>query len=96
ISIHTRLIDRPEEGKVVEVRIDDEGRGLDDEIRDHIFEPFISSKHTVGVGMGLTVARHALRNLGGEVTVVDREGGGASVFLTHPLESRRQRKNHDE
>jgi two-component system sensor histidine kinase/response regulator len=96
ISIHTRLIDRSEEGKVVEVRIDDAGRGLDEEIRDHIFEPFISSKHTVGVGMGLTVARHALRNLGGEVTVVDREGGGASVFLTHPLESRRHRKNQDE
>ena len=96
ISIHTRLIDRPEEGKVLELRIDDEGRGLDEEIRDHIFEPFISSKHTVGVGMGLTVARHALRNLGGEVTVVDREGGGASVFLTHPLESRRTRKHSDE
>jgi two-component system sensor histidine kinase/response regulator len=96
ISIHTRLIDRTEEGKVLEVRIDDSGRGLDDEIRDHIFEPFISSKHTVGVGMGLTVARHALRNLGGEVIVVDREGGGASVFLTHPLESRRSRKSADE
>ena len=96
ISIHTRLLDRPEEGKVLEVRIDDSGQGLDEEIRDHIFEPFISSKHTVGVGMGLTVARHALRNLGGEVTVVDRDGGGASVFLTHPDESRRQRKNQDE
>ena len=46
--------------------------------------------------MGLTVARHALRNLGGEVTVLDREGGGASVFLTHPVESRRARKNADE
>lgn len=96
ISIHTRLVDRPEEGRVLELRIDDAGHGLDDEIRDHIFEPFISSKHTVGVGMGLTVARHALRNLGGEVTVIDREGGGASVFLTHPLESRRTRKNSDE
>ena len=27
---------------------------------------------------GLTVARHAIRNLGGEVTVVNRAGGGAS------------------
>jgi signal transduction histidine kinase len=96
ISIHTRLIEQGDEDKVLELRIDDEGRGLDEEIRDHIFEPFISSKHTVGVGMGLTVARHALRNLGGEVTVIDREGGGASVFLTHPLESRRTRKNADE
>ena len=96
ISLHTRLLDRTEEGRVLEVRIDDHGRGLDEEIRDHIFEPFISSKHTVGVGMGLTVARHALRNLGGEVIVVDREGGGVSVILTHPLESRRSRKNSDD
>jgi DNA-binding response OmpR family regulator len=92
ISIHTRLIERPDEGKLVEVRVDDSGHGLDDDIRDHIFEPFISSKHTVGVGMGLTIARHALRNLGGEATVVDREGGGASAILVHPLEPRRPRK----
>lgn len=96
ILIRTRLIDQAEIGKTLEIRIEDEGRGLDDEIRDHIFEPFISSKHTVGVGMGLTVARHALRNLGGEVVVVDREGGGASVVLTHPVEARRARKTSDE
>ncbi len=93
ISIHTRLVDRPDEGKLIEIRIDDAGRGLDDEIRDHIFEPFISTKHTVGVGMGLTVARHALRNLGGEATVADRAGGGASAVLVHPLEARRPRRN---
>ena len=36
--------------------------------------------------MGLTVARHALRNLGGEVSVVDGVNGGASSILRHPLE----------
>ena len=96
IAIHTRLLERTDEDKVLEVRVDDHGRGLDEEIRDHIFEPFISSKHTVGVGMGLTVARHALRNLGGEVIVVDRDGGGVSVVLTHPIEARRSRKNTDD
>jgi C4-dicarboxylate-specific signal transduction histidine kinase len=59
-----------------------------------MFEPFISSKHTVGVGMGLTVARHALRNLGGEVTMTDRPGGGASAILMHPVE-KRSRRNSD-
>ncbi|HVU24355.1 MAG TPA: hybrid sensor histidine kinase/response regulator [Opitutus sp.] len=92
ITIHTRLVEKPEEGKLLEIRVDDHGHGIDEEIRDHIFEPFISSKHTVGVGMGLTIARHALRNLGGEAMVVDREGGGASTILTHPLEARRPRK----
>ncbi|HWA85516.1 MAG TPA: response regulator [Opitutus sp.] len=96
ISIHTRLVEKPEEDKLLEIRIDDHGHGIDEEIRDHIFEPFISSKHTVGVGMGLTIARHALRNLGGEAVVIDREGGGASTILTHPLEARKPRKSSND
>jgi len=86
ISVHTRVIERAGSGRFAEIRVDDEGHGLDAEIRHQIFEPFVSSKHTVGVGMGLTVARHALRNLGGEVSVADRAGGGASSVLRHPLE----------
>ena len=63
----------------------DHGHGIDEEIRDKMFEPFVSTKNTVGVGMGMTVARHALRNLGGEVTMTDTEGGGATAILVHPL-----------
>jgi C4-dicarboxylate-specific signal transduction histidine kinase len=85
ISLHARLIAPAPEGKFLEIQIDDRGRGIDPEIRDHLFEPFISTKHTVGVGMGLVVARHALRNLGGEVTLSDRPGGGASAVMRHPL-----------
>jgi signal transduction histidine kinase len=55
-----------------------------------MFEPFISSKNTVGVGMGLTVARHSLRNMGGELTLEDRPGGGVIATLTHPIERRRR------
>jgi two-component system, sensor histidine kinase and response regulator len=94
ILITTELATRPEDEKVVVVRIEDRGRGIDPDVRDHMFEPFISTKHTVGVGMGLTVARHALRNLGGEVTVEDRAGGGAVAILTHPI-IRRSRLGSD-
>ncbi len=86
ISITTRLLDLGATGMFAEIRVDDRGHGILDEVRDQLFEPFVSTKHTVGVGMGLTVARHALRNLGGEITVVDRPGGGASAILRHPLE----------
>jgi signal transduction histidine kinase len=74
--------------RAVELRIEDRGSGLSPKIRDSMFEPFVSTKETVGVGMGLTVARHALRNLGGEIQVVDRPGGGSSAILVHPLEKR--------
>lgn len=96
IWISTELVSKPGEPKSVHIHVDDRGRGLDPEIKDHIFEPFISSKNTVGVGMGLTVARHALRGLGGEVTMNDREGGGARATLIHPLEKRLRRTNESD
>jgi len=91
ITIRTEVVERPDEGRVLFVHIVDRGRGIDPEILDHAFEPFISSKHTVGVGMGLTVARHAMRNLGGEVTLAAGEGGGAVATLRHPID--RKAKN---
>ncbi|MCC5025812.1 MAG: sensor histidine kinase [Candidatus Synoicihabitans palmerolidicus] len=48
-------------------------------------EPFISSKHTVGVGMGLTVARHCLRNMGGDLTLYDLPDGGTVAVALHPI-----------
>ncbi len=85
ITLRTAIVDKPE-GRMIEITIRDTGRGVDDKIRDHMFEPFISSKHTVGVGMGLTIARHALRNLGGEVNLHDVKSGGTSAVLVHPVE----------
>lgn len=90
IAIRTRRVDLPGGTPAVEIRVEDQGNGIDPEIRDHMFEPFISSKQTVGVGMGLTVARHALRNMGGEVSMADRIGGGAVAILVHPIEKKRR------
>ena len=86
IALRTELANEGEDGKFLLIHVEDRGRGLDAEVRDHVFEPFISSKHTVGVGMGLTVARHALRSLGGDVSLLDRSGGGADATVRHPLE----------
>ncbi len=95
IAIVTSLVDQKREGKFVQIRVEDQGRGIDPDVRDHMFEPFISTKHTVGVGMGLTVARHSLRNMGGEVSVEDRPGGGAVAILMHPFEQRQRRLAND-
>ena len=71
----------------LEFRIKDRGRGIAPEIQEHMFEPFISTKNTVGVGMGLTVARHAIRTLGGEIYLAANEDGeGTTAFFNHPIE----------
>jgi len=85
IWLRAALVEKSD-GKMIEITIEDAGRGIREDMRDHMFEPFISSKHTVGVGMGLTVARHALRNLEGEIFLSDREGGGTRAVLQHPVE----------
>ncbi len=95
ITVTTALVEQKDEGKMVEIRISDEGRGIDPEVRDRMFEPFISSKRTVGVGMGLTIARHSLRNIGGEVTVEDRPGGGAMAILLHPVAQRKKKSSNE-
>ncbi len=91
ITVHAALLDENgPEGRILALRVEDQGRGIDALVRDHMFEPFISSKNTVGVGMGLTVARHSLRNMGGDLVVDDRPGGGVIATLTHPVERRRR------
>ena len=74
-------------GDNFEFRLIDRGLGISPEVEENMFEPFISTKNTVGVGMGLTVARHAIRTLGGEIQMYRNESGpGTTVVFTHPAE----------
>ena len=90
IQLQTRIIEKGDDGEFVEIRIIDQGRGIHAEIRDKMFEPFVSTKNTVGVGMGLTVARHAVRNLGGDVILTDTPGGGATAIIRHPIDRKKK------
>ena len=92
ITIHTQLVEKAGKDQFLQIVVSDQGHGIDPEIRDRVFEPFVSTKHTVGVGMGLTIARHALRNLDGEVMLDPREGGGTNVTLLHPLEQKPRKR----
>lgn len=81
----TRLTARLRDEETLEFVIEDQGRGIDPEIEDNMFEPFVSSKNTVGVGMGLTVARHTFRTLGGDVWLRSADDQGAIVTVSHPI-----------
>lgn len=65
-----------EKGRRLQIRVLDEGSGIDPQVADTMFEPFITTKTSVGRGMGLTIARHTLRNLRGDLSVRNRETGG--------------------
>jgi two-component system sensor histidine kinase/response regulator len=85
ILLHVKAIAAAGAEPTLELHIIDRGPGLDPAVRDTAFEPFVSTKKSVGVGMGLTLARHTLRTLGGEVTLSAHPSGGTIAILRHPL-----------
>jgi nitrogen fixation/metabolism regulation signal transduction histidine kinase len=66
----------------VEVR--DRGSGLDPRFAARVFEPYVSTKNR-GSGLGLSLVHDIMLQHKGEVTLVDREGGGAVARLSLPL-----------
>lgn len=78
-------VSKDENSPMLFVDVMDAGPGISQEVAATLFEPFTTTKTSVGRGMGLTIARHTMRNLGGEVTVKPREEGGVVARLTHPL-----------
>lgn len=79
------VVRKPVGEERVFIDVNDRGQGLDPEIEAHAFEPFISGKTAVGRGMGLTVARHGIRTLGGDIQLRPRKGGGTTAEVEHPL-----------
>lgn len=70
---------RREAGRVV-VAVTDQGCGMDDETRRHIFEQFYqgdTSHKTQGNGLGLAMAQKIAALHGGEITVDSRPGSGS-------------------
>ncbi len=57
---------RDPEGGVV-LAVEDEGPGIPPEIRDHLFDPFVSSKGEGGMGMGLYMAKLIVEGCGGRI-----------------------------
>ena len=89
-----------EPGSMVQVRVastsaevslvvQDHGIGIPSKDLDRIFERFYRvdqarSRETGGTGLGLSIVRHVVRNHGGDVTVVSREGEGSTFTLILP------------
>jgi len=72
---------------LVSVEVRDNGIGIPDSIIDKIFEPFFTTKESQqGMGLGLSLCRELLNNMGGTVKVVSKPGVGTSFFVALPTE----------
>lgn len=65
--------------------VEDTGAGIPDDMLEHIFEPFVTSKpHDQGTGLGLSICRRILEGHHGTISASNRAGGGAVVTIALP------------
>ena len=76
-----------------ELAIEDTGTGIPQDLRDRIFEPFVTSGKEHGTGLGLAIAREIVTGHGGDIRVETRVAGeedgkapGSTFFMRIPFE----------
>lgn len=75
----------------IEITVSDNGAGIDPAMRDHVFEPFVSSKQS-GQGLGLALVRKLVRDMNGSISHDRDTRAGLTHFRLHlPL----ARTSHD-
>ncbi|HSQ55514.1 MAG TPA: ATP-binding protein [Gemmata sp.] len=79
-----RIVVRQSAHHVV-IEVDDTGPGISPDMLPRLFEPFVSSKET-GLGLGLVISRRIVEDHGGTIKAQNQSGGGASFFVTLPIE----------
>ena len=71
---------------LVTISVSDDGPGVPPELRTRIWEPFYTSKGSVGLGLGLEITRKLVEAHGGKIRLAPGAGTGATFTVTLPVE----------
>lgn len=73
----------------IEITVSDNGPGIEPALRDHVFEPFVSSKPS-GQGLGLSLVRKLVRDMSGNISHERDSRAGLTHFRLHLPQAARQ------
>ncbi|MCL9982072.1 MAG: ATP-binding protein [Erythrobacter sp.] len=73
----------------IEITVSDNGPGIEPALRDHVFEPFVSSKPS-GQGLGLSLVRKLVRDMSGNISHERDTRAGLTHFRLHLPQAARQ------
>ncbi len=87
----TIVIDTEKIGNMVLVKISDDGPGIPDEMKNHVFDMFYSGANKIAdsrrsLGLGLSLCKSIINAHGGEISVVDNKPHGCVFQFTLPAE----------
>ena len=68
---------------LIAVRVSDTGSGIDPNVMEKLFQPFVTTKKQ-GMGVGLSICRTIVEAHGGKISVEANPGGGTTFCVTLP------------
>ena len=73
-----------QEGRIMEIRVEDTGQGIPAELLPRVFDPYMTTREG-GSGIGLAISRKIVTEHKGSIEIQSCEGSGTSVWLHLPL-----------
>lgn len=91
VSLNISLVSRDNNNVRLRFSVKDSGIGIPAEKQAHIFSAFSqadvsTTRRFGGTGLGLTICRHLVTQMGGEIGVVSTENQGSEFWFTIPFE----------
>jgi signal transduction histidine kinase len=83
LRVRLRATDEKAEARGVVVEIEDSGPGVPQELKEQIFNPFVTTKKS-GVGLGLAIVSKIVDAHGGSLKLVSEPGHGACFRVEVP------------
>ncbi len=80
-NIAVTLLEKDSKNKLV-VEIEDDGRGMDDEMLENAVNPFYTTKEKKKFGLGLALLSQACEEAGGSMKVQRSSSGGIKVIAS--------------
>jgi signal transduction histidine kinase len=85
-QLHCRTRQQKQE-RAVEITVTDTGPGISPKDREHLFEPFFTTRPE-GTGLGLALCREIVLQHGGVIELVAQSGPGATFRVVLPTAER--------
>lgn len=87
-----RVLVCTEMNRDIHFAVSDTGIGISPEMKDHIFQPFCQVEDSIdrrydGIGLGLTISRRLVEQMGGRIWMESRHGRGSIFHFTIPTRS---------
>ena len=90
VVVEVSAMDEPNDDLRLRFTVSDTGPGIDEETREGLFAAFASgdrpsSSQKYGSGLGLTISKRLLDNMGGSIEIGARDQGGTEVAFEVPV-----------